>query len=126
VSRAFERPSSDWGAGHRGIDIVAGVGALVRAPVTGVVTFVGTVAGRGVIVIGTRYDEDVTLEPIEPTVAQGDAVAPGDVVGLLRSGHDGGTSLHFGVRVHGEYVDPAPLLPAQPRIVVYDSRLVSW
>ncbi|MEY4313021.1 MAG: hypothetical protein RLZZ319_530 [Actinomycetota bacterium] len=126
VSRTFERPASAWGAGHRGIDIVAGVGATVRSPVAGTVTFVGPVAGRGVVVVSTPYDEDVTLEPVDPTVLQGDVVEAGDVVGLLRAGHDGGNALHFGVRVHGAYVDPLGLLPEQPRIVVYDSTLLSW
>lgn len=126
VSHGFERPASAWGAGHRGIDIAAGVGAAVRSPVAGVVTFVGDVAGRGVVVISTPYDEDITLEPLEPAVIQGDLVETNDAIGFLRSGHDGGTALHFGVRLHGAYIDPLTLLPEQPRVVIYDSRLISW
>jgi hypothetical protein len=126
VVREFERPVSDWAAGHRGIDIRAIPGAEVRAPVAGRVTFVGPVAGRGVVVLRTLEDEDVTLEPVEASVLLGDVVNAGDVVGLLRGGHLGTNSLHLGIRVLGQYVDPSPYLPIQPRIVIYDSWLNSY
>lgn len=121
VSRGFERPSSEWGEGHRGIDIVAVAGALVRAPATGLVTFVGPVAGRGVLVIHTDDDHDITLEPVTSTVAQGSFVDVGQVVATLRPGHDGGDAMHFGVRRRGAYIDPFLVLPPRPHIVVYDS-----
>lgn len=126
VIRDFHRPESAWAAGHRGIDIQAIPGAEVRAPVAGRVTFVGPVAGRGVVVLRTLEDEDVTLEPVEPSVLLGDVVNPGDIVGLLRGGHLGTNSLHLGIRVLGQYVDPLPYLPIQPRIVIYDSWLDSY
>lgn len=126
VVRGFLRPADAWSAGHRGIDIQAAPGAEIRAPVAGRVTFVGPVAGRGVIVLRTLEDGDVTLEPIEPAVLLGDVVNAGDIVGLLRGGHLGGNALHLGLRVAGEYVDPTPLLPLQPRIVIYDSWLNSY
>lgn len=126
VVHGFARPANEWAAGHRGIDIQALPGSEVRAPVAGLVTFVGPVAGRGVLVLRTLEDEDLTLEPVEPAVLLGDVVNAGDIVGFLRSGHRGGTSLHLGIRVNGEYVDPAPYLPLQPRIVVYDSWLDSY
>ncbi len=126
VIRDFARPADEWSAGHRGIDIQAAPGAEVRAPVTGRVTFVGPVGGRGVIVLRTLEDGDVTLEPIEPAVVLGDVVNSGDVVGFVRGGHLGDNALHLGLRVAGEYVDPAPYLPLQPRIVIYDSWLNSY
>ena len=126
VVRGFARPATEWAAGHRGLDIRANPGSEVRAPVAGRITFVGPVAGRGVIVLRTLEDEDVTLEPIEPAVVQGDVVNPGDVVGFVRAGHLGSNALHLGIRVRGEYVDPAPFLPPPPRIVIYDSWLDSY
>ena len=126
VIHGFERPSTAWAAGHRGIDIQALPGAEVRAPVAGLITFVGPVAGRGVIVLRTLEDDDVTLEPIEPAVVLGDVVNAGDIVGFLRGGHLGRNALHLGIRVKGEYVDPLPFLPLPPRIVVYDSWLDSY
>jgi murein DD-endopeptidase MepM/ murein hydrolase activator NlpD len=126
VIHEFERPATAWAAGHRGIDIQALPGSEVRAPVAGLVTFVGPVAGRGVIVLRTLDDDDLTLEPIEPAVILGDVVNAGDIVGFLRGGHLGRNALHLGIRVKGEYVDPLPFLPLQPRIVIYDSWLDSY
>jgi len=126
VVRGFERPATAWAAGHRGIDIQALPGSEVRAPVAGLITFVGPVAGRGVIVLRTLEDDDVTLEPVEPAVVLGDVVNAGDIIGFLRGGHLGRNALHLGIRVKGEYVDPLPFLPLQPRIVVYDSWLDSY
>jgi murein DD-endopeptidase MepM/ murein hydrolase activator NlpD len=126
IIHGFEGPATAWAAGHRGIDIQAAPGSEVRSPVPGRVTFVGPVAGRGVIVLRTLDDTDVTLEPIEPAVLLGDVVNSGDTVGFLRGGHLGTNSLHLGLRVAGEYVDPTPYLPLQPRIVVYDSWLNSY
>ncbi len=126
VIREFVRPADGWSAGHRGIDIQAVPGAEVRAPVASRVVFVGPVAGRGVIVLRTLEDGDVTLEPIEPAVLLGDIVNPGDIVGFVRGGHLGGNSLHLGLRVEGMYVDPIPLLPLPPRVVIYDSWLDSY
>ena len=126
VIRGFAKPADAWSAGHRGIDIQAAPGAEVRAPVAARVTFVGPVAGRGVIVMRTLEDGDVTLEPIEPTVLLGDVVNAGDIVGFVRGGHLGDNALHLGLRVEGEYVDPLPYLPLQPRIVIYDSWIDSY
>lgn len=126
VIRGFAKPADAWSAGHRGIDIQAAPGAEVRAPVAARVTFVGPVAGRGVIVLRTLEDGDVTLEPIEPAVLLGDVVNAGDIVGFLRGGHLGDNALHLGLRVEGEYVDPTPFLPLQPRIVIYDSWINSY
>jgi hypothetical protein len=126
VIRGFAKPADAWSAGHRGIDIQAAPGAEVRAPVAARVTFVGPVAGRGVIVMRTLEDGDVTLEPIEPTVLLGDVVNAGDIVGFVRGGHLGDNALHLGLRVEGEYVDPLQYLPLQPRIVVYDSWINSY
>ena len=126
VIRGFAKPADAWSAGHRGIDIQAAPDSEVRAPVAGRVTFVGPVAGRGVIVLRTLEDGDVTLEPIEPTVLRGDVVNSRDIVGFVRGGHLGDNALHLGLRVAGEYVDPTPYLPLQPRIVIYDSWLNSY
>lgn len=126
VVRAFERPATPWGPGHRGIDVQSVEGAVVRAPVAGRVTFAGDVAGRGVVVLRTLEDEDITLEPVEPTVVRKDVVAAGDPVGLIVGVHEGIVALHLGIRVRGEYVDPLPYLPPAPRIVVYRSRIESY
>ena len=45
VVRGFDARAGPFGPGHRGIDIAASVGELVRAPATGSVVFAGPVAG---------------------------------------------------------------------------------
>ena len=46
LARPFEAPASDWGPGHRGIDLGVAPGVEVRAAAPGTVTFAGQVGGR--------------------------------------------------------------------------------
>ena len=46
LTRAFEPPASDWGPGHRGVDLGVASGLEVRAAAPGTVTFAGQVGGR--------------------------------------------------------------------------------
>ncbi|GAA3602030.1 murein hydrolase activator EnvC family protein [Agrococcus terreus] len=110
VDRPFEAPAHAYGPGHRGVDLAASPGDAVLAPVDGVVRFAGPVAGRPVLSIEHGGGLVSSFEPVEASVAAGDAVMRGQRVGTLLAGHDGGTALHLGARLHGAYVDPLPLL----------------
>lgn len=124
VVREYWAPASEYGAGHRGIDVAAAAGAAVRSPANGRILFAGDVAGRGVITI--EHDNDVvsTLEPVRAVgVAAGDSVTAGDVVGIVApppvvwdSSHLC-ECLHLGARYRGEYVSPRALLE-QARVAV--------
>ena len=101
-------PAHPYAAGeHRGIDIGATDGEVVRAPAAGTVTFSGTVPSSG-----------RTLT-IAVTIAAGSAVAEGQPVGAVGPSGDpevAGPYLHLGIRVAAEaqgYRDPAVLLPAR-------------
>jgi len=82
VVRGFDPPSSPYGAGHRGVDLAGAVGAPVRAALGGTVTFAGSLAGRGVVVVD-HGETRTTYEPVDPSVAVGDVVTPGAVIGTL-------------------------------------------
>ncbi|MDT0166267.1 M23 family metallopeptidase [Actinotalea sp. AC32] len=112
VLRLFDPPAQRWSRGHRGVDVETGWGGLVLAPADGTVAFVGRVVDRGVVSIDHAGGLRSSLEPVAATVATGDVVAAGDVIGVVeeRSAHCPGPCLHWGVRRGGTYVDPLGLL----------------
>lgn len=119
VARPFEAPTSPYAAGHRGIDLPARPGDAVFAPAAGVVSFAGMVAGRPVLSIGHPGDLISTVEPMRADVAEGDRVAAGQQVGRVASGgHCADACVHFGVRLHGQYVSPMLMLGGVPRAVL--------
>lgn len=123
IVAAFVAPPHPYGPGHRGIDLAAPSGTEVHAPAAGTIAFVGAVAGRGVVTIDHGDGLVTTLEPVAlgtaARVAIGDAVAAGDVVGVADSGgHTPFGAVHFGVRRHGEYINPMLLLGSVPRAVL--------
>jgi murein DD-endopeptidase MepM/ murein hydrolase activator NlpD len=80
----------------------------------GTVSFAGRVAGRGVVSVRLAHtDLRTTYEPVEPSVEEGEEVAPGEVVGTLQpaTAHCGTTCLHWGLRRDETYLNPLSLLP---------------
>ncbi|WP_439900424.1 murein hydrolase activator EnvC family protein [Streptomyces albidoflavus] len=116
VARGWEPPATDFGPGHRGVDLKAPVGTTVRAAATGRVSFAGPVAGRGVLAIelsgsGTTPLR-ITYEPVRALVAVGDEVVAGQPVAVLEAGtHCPHSCLHWGLLRGKEYLDPLTLLP---------------
>lgn len=123
VVRAFDPPTSTWGAGHRGADLAGHVGQEVRAALAGRVSFAGRIAGRGVVVV-THGATRTTYEPVRTAVSRGDRVATGGVIGTLEwSGSHclPVACLHWGLRRDQAYLDPLTLVGG-PRPV----RLLPW
>jgi len=115
VTRAFGAPLGPFGPGHRGVDLAAAPGAPVLAVGAGVVAFAGMVAGRPVVSVDHPGGLRTTYEPVDPTVAAGQAVARGSPLGTLLAGHAGCpvvACLHWGVRRGEVYLDPLALLRA--------------
>jgi len=112
VVAVFEAPPSDYGAGHRGVDLAGTSGAWVRAALPGRVTFSGVIAGRGVVVVdhgGTR----TTYEPVAGLLEPGSNVAVGQVIGrlqLLGSHCYPDACLHWGWRRGSTYFDPLQIV----------------
>ncbi|MHC2999073.1 peptidase M23 [Microbacterium sp. HJ5] len=119
LERAFVAPAHRYAAGHRGIDLAPADAGALRAPAAGVVAFAGAVAGRGILTIDHSDGLVTTLEPIETALSPGDVVAAGDDIGTVAlGGHAAAGSVHFGVRLHGEYINPLLLLGGVPRAVL--------
>lgn len=113
---AFDPPDSDFGPGHRGVDLAGAGGQRVRAIGAGVVTFAARLAGRGVVVVDHGFLRS-TYEPVSADVDVGDTVAAGEPIGTLTttSSHCWPlTCLHLGVRRGATYVDPLTLLGPRP------------
>ena len=116
VSRAFAPPAERWHSGHRGADLPAEPGALVRAAAAGRVAYAGLLAGRGVVV-GVHGDLRTTYEPVDAVVAVGDGVDVGEPIGLLAAGNAGcpvPACLHWGLRRGDAYLDPVRLVERGP------------
>lgn len=119
VVSPFRAPPTPYKAGHRGIDLLVEPAATIVAAASGTVSFAGMVAGRGVVAIDHGNGVVSAVEPVAASVAQGDIVSGGDVIGIVtQGGHCTGDCVHFGVRVHGEYVSPFLFLGGLPRAVL--------
>jgi murein DD-endopeptidase MepM/ murein hydrolase activator NlpD len=116
----FDPPSSPWGAGHRGVDLLGSVGQLVRSALPGTVSFAGRIAGRGVVVVthgGSHGGTRTTYEPVSATLAVGTRVSGGAPVGTLELAGSHcfpRACLHWGWRRGDVYLDPLGLVGAGP------------
>ncbi|MEV4120319.1 M23 family metallopeptidase [Micromonospora sp. NPDC049645] len=115
--RRFDPPPRPWLAGHRGVDLAAPAGAVVRSAGPGTVLFAGLVAGRPVVTVGHADGLRTTHEPVQPAVRVGQPVGTGAPLGELLPGHPGCPAeacLHWGLRRGEEYLDPLALLGLGP------------
>jgi murein DD-endopeptidase MepM/ murein hydrolase activator NlpD len=116
VVRGFDPPDSPYGAGHRGVDLLGTVGQPVLAALSGTVTYAGSLAGRGVVVVDHGATR-TTYEPVAASVAVGSRVAAGGQLGTLElpgSHCFPRACLHWGW-IEGEtYLDPLRLVGAGP------------
>lgn len=117
ILRDFQAPATPWGTGHRGLDLQA-TSTVVVAPLTGVVSFSGDVAGRGALTITGPGGEQISLEPVSSDVQAGDWVEKGEPIAELQGGHCAGLCLHIGLRVEGAYRSPRRELGVLQRAVL--------
>jgi murein DD-endopeptidase MepM/ murein hydrolase activator NlpD len=113
VVRRFDPPPRPWSPGHRGVDLAAGPGVVVRAAGDGMILYAGPVAGRPVVSVLHADGLRTTYEPVLPGVRVGQRVRAGDPLGVLLPGHPGcpiAACLHWGLRRGDSYLDPLALL----------------
>ena len=128
VIRLFERPLGPYLSGHRGIDYPAAQDEPIIAPAAGIVSFVGPVFDRVVVVITHPNGVKSEVEPICPSVVPGEPVVRGSVLGVFcvpdtpYAMHcDGVPCLHFSIRKDGEYFAPQVLIGG-----LSPTRLLNW
>ena len=107
VSDSFRAPTCTWCAGNRGIEYLTPPQAPVHSAASGVVTYVGSVAGTLYVVVRAANGVLVTHGRLESAVVKaGDRVVAGFRIGNSSSG------LYIGVRRLGAYLDPTTCAPA--------------
>ena len=107
VSDSFRAPSCTWCAGNRGIEYLTPPQAPVHSAASGVVTYVGSVAGTLYVVVRAANGVLVTHGRLESAVVKaGDRVVAGFRIGNSSGG------LYIGVRRLGAYLDPTTCAPA--------------
>ncbi len=112
----FDPPLSRYGAGHRGVDLAGSPGQAVRAAAAGRVTFAGSLAGRGVVVVN-HGSTRTTYQPVEASVKVGTEVAAGEHIGTLQtfgSHCSPDACLHWGLIEGDTYLDPLTLVGDGP------------
>jgi murein DD-endopeptidase MepM/ murein hydrolase activator NlpD len=116
VAAGFDPPLTTYGAGHRGVDLVGSPGQEVRAAVGGRITYAGSLAGRGVVVV-SHGSTRTTYEPVSAAVRPGAVLTAGEVIGTLQefgSHCSPRACLHWGL-IEGEtYLDPLTLVGSGP------------
>lgn len=115
VERPFAAPAGPYAPGHRGVDLRADPGSIVRAPAPGVVRVAGRVAGKAVVSIDHphrilgRTGWRTTYEGVVARVDAGDMVDAGDPLGVVIA-HEHGPGVHWGLKNRRVYADPMLLL----------------
>lgn len=119
ITEPFRAPSHAYGPGHRGIDLSAPVGSVIRAPAHGVIAFRGVVVDRPLITIDHGAGVVTTYEPVTSTLTPGSAVSAGDKIGTVATGgHTPAGEMHLGVRWNDVYINPQLMFGEVPRAIL--------
>jgi hypothetical protein len=125
----YTAPMTEYGEGHRGIDLATQIGETVLSPADGEVSFVGKVGYRNVISVKFGNSLTASLEPVCSAMVEGTFVLMGEEIGLVCEPdpeylwHCPGTCLHFGTRSEAGYFSPLALIGGLgPSKLVYQAR----
>lgn len=122
-------PMSEYGEGHRGIDLATQIGEPVLSPADGEISFVGKVGYRNVISVRFGNSLTASLEPVCSAMVEGTYVRKGEDIGLVCEPdpeylwHCSEICLHFGTRSEAGYFTPLALIGGLgPSRLVYQAR----
>lgn len=125
VINQYEGPLSQYGRGHRGIDLAVEIGTEVIAPATGMISFSGEVGYRNTLTIKFGSSMSASIEPVCSDLPEGTYVSLGEPIGEVclpdqnYQWHCDFPCLHFGTRTESGYFSPLALIGGLP-----SSRLV--
>jgi len=120
VINQYESPLTEYGAGHRGIDLPATMGSEVISPVSGEISFSGQVGYRDSISIKFAGTMWASLEPVCSDMAEGTLVSAGEPIGTVcqtnpnYQWHCEITCIHFGTRTEDGYFSPLAVIGGLP------------
>jgi hypothetical protein len=122
-------PMTEYGEGHRGIDLATFIGDEVLSPSNGEISFSGKVGYRDVVSVRFGSSLTASMEPVCSSLVAGPAVMMGDVIGLVCQPdaeyvwHCEMICLHFGTRTDAGYFSPLALIGGlSPSKLVYQAR----
>lgn len=116
----YQSPLTEYGAGHRGVDLPATMGSEVISPVSGEISFSGLVGYRDSISIKFAGTMWASLEPVCSDMAEGTLVSAGEPIGTVcqtnpnYQWHCEITCIHFGTRTEDGYFSPLALIGGLP------------
>ena len=116
----YQSPLTEYGAGHRGVDLPATMGSEVISPVSGEISFSGQVGYRDSISIKFAGTMWASLEPVCSDMAEGTLVSAGEPIGTVcqtnpnYQWHCEITCIHFGTRTEDGYFSPLALIGGLP------------
>ena len=122
-------PMTEYGSGHRGIDLPTVIGDRVLSPAAGVISFLGKVGYRNVISVSFGSSLTASMEPVCSELLEGTAVSIGDDIGFVCEPdpeyiwHCSEICLHFGTRSEAGYFSPLTLIGGlSPSRLIYQAR----
>jgi murein DD-endopeptidase MepM/ murein hydrolase activator NlpD len=111
----YEAPKTEYGAGHRGVDLVLEAGSKISAPAAGALYFKGLVVDREVVTIRTPDGYLASFEPACTNLEVGDLVKPGQEIAWhcepsTNYEYHCNSCVHFSARSAHGYISPDYLL----------------
>jgi len=107
----YQLPATQFGPGHRGIDLAMKPNEEIRAPFDGVVSFVGKVVDRKLITLHSLTGYRASFEPVCSHLTEGNFVKEQDLLGWACSAATSyeehcENCVHFSVRNEVGYLNP--------------------
>lgn len=115
--RQYLQPTSDYSAGHRGVDYEVELDEALFAPADGIVSVARVIVNRGVVAVKHGSGLVSELEPACSDLAVGAKVQKGEKIGWVCQPDANYTQhcqddfcMHFSLRSEGKYLSPLALI----------------